>query len=129
MDKHEKIFNDLKHSQILARALALINEMLAEGRIAKKYFDHYRKAAFANSIAYLLTGASGGYGGPSMREHACSAYRSRVKNKEMSETDMIDLCLSLCFGPMTKEIAIFYNDHHFDDPEGDLEAAQRILGL
>lgn len=29
-------------------------------------------AAFANSVAYLVTGASGGYGGPSMREHAVS---------------------------------------------------------
>jgi hypothetical protein len=30
------------------------------------------KAAFANSVAYLATGASGGFGGPSLREHLCS---------------------------------------------------------
>lgn len=30
------------------------------------------KAAFANSVAYLVTGASGGYGGPSLREHLVS---------------------------------------------------------
>ena len=29
-------------------------------------------AAFANSVAYAMTGASGGYGGPSMREHLAS---------------------------------------------------------
>jgi len=31
-----------------------------------------RHASFANSVTYLVTGASGGYGGPSMREHAVS---------------------------------------------------------
>lgn len=32
----------------------------------------HHKAAFANSVAYLITGASGGYGGPSLREHLVS---------------------------------------------------------
>lgn len=31
-----------------------------------------KHAAFANSVAYLVTGYSGGYGGPSIREHAVS---------------------------------------------------------
>lgn len=31
-----------------------------------------RRAAFANSVAYLVTGWSGGYGGPSVREHLVS---------------------------------------------------------
>lgn len=31
-----------------------------------------RHAAFANSVVYLVTGGSGGYGGPSIREHAVS---------------------------------------------------------
>lgn len=31
-----------------------------------------RHAAFANSVGYLVTGASGGYGGPSIREHCVS---------------------------------------------------------
>ena len=31
-----------------------------------------RKVAFANSVAYLVTGMSGGIGGPSVREHAAS---------------------------------------------------------
>jgi hypothetical protein len=30
------------------------------------------RSAFANSVAYLVTGSSGGYCGPSMREHLCS---------------------------------------------------------
>ena len=29
----------------------------------------YLQAAFANSVSYLVTGLSGGYGGPSLREH------------------------------------------------------------
>ena len=31
-----------------------------------------RHAAFANSVSYLVTGGSGGYGGPSIREHCVS---------------------------------------------------------
>jgi hypothetical protein len=34
--------------------------------------NNYRHAAFANSVAYLVVGVSGGYGGPSIREHAVS---------------------------------------------------------
>lgn len=30
----------------------------------------YKHAAFANSVVYLITGWSGGYGGPSLRQHA-----------------------------------------------------------
>jgi hypothetical protein len=30
------------------------------------------KCAFANSVQYLCTGASGGFGGPSLREHLCA---------------------------------------------------------
>lgn len=32
-----------------------------------------RHCAFANSVSYLVTGGSGGYGGPSIREH-CVTY-------------------------------------------------------
>lgn len=41
-----------------------------------------RHAAFANSVAYAVTGASGGYGGPSVREHAAS----RVIHRLASDT-------------------------------------------
>lgn len=34
--------------------------------------SNYRHAAFANSVSYLVTGFSGGYGGPSIREHCVS---------------------------------------------------------
>jgi hypothetical protein len=34
--------------------------------------SNHRLAAFANSVQYLCTGFSGGYGGPSIREHAVS---------------------------------------------------------
>lgn len=30
----------------------------------------YRHCSFANSVSYLVTGMDGGYGGPSIREHA-----------------------------------------------------------
>jgi hypothetical protein len=34
--------------------------------------NSHRHSAFANSVAYLVSGFSGGYGGPSIREHAVS---------------------------------------------------------
>lgn len=34
--------------------------------------SNYRHSALANSVAYLVTGGSGGYGGPSLREHLVS---------------------------------------------------------
>src|SRR5690606_26976322 len=37
------------------------------------------RAAFANSVAYLVTGWSGGYGGPSVREHAVSHAAAGIK--------------------------------------------------
>jgi len=42
---------------------------------AKKHHPNAPMAhqcAFANSVQYFCTGWSGGYGGPSVREHACS---------------------------------------------------------
>lgn len=52
-------------SQVLPQAMAW----------AKAHYPaagNHRHAAFANSVAYLVTGFSGGYGGPSAREHAVS---------------------------------------------------------
>jgi hypothetical protein len=39
-----------------------------------KYPDasQFHACAFANSVQYLVLGCSGGFGGPSIREHLCS---------------------------------------------------------
>lgn len=59
MDKYEL------HSEHLQKAMDW-------ARVNRPQSSNYHKAAFANSVAYLTTGASGGYGGPSIREHICS---------------------------------------------------------
>jgi len=51
--------------ETLQRAMAWANT-----HYAHESMQH--KAAFANSVAYLVTGISGGYGGPSLREHLVS---------------------------------------------------------
>lgn len=52
-------------SQILARAKDWGQKKYPNAAVQ-------RHAAFANSVCYLVTGLSGGYGGPSIREHAVS---------------------------------------------------------
>ena len=54
-----------KYEEVLERALN-------HARDKFKGFHPFRHAAFANGVAYLVTGWSGGYGGPSVREHAVS---------------------------------------------------------
>ena len=55
-----------------------------------------RWAAFANSAAYLLTGLSGGYGGPSVREHAaCRLPRTSDFDEACRLVDPV------VFGPLT----------------------------
>ncbi|AOX04729.1 hypothetical protein BJP34_35715 (plasmid) [Moorena producens PAL-8-15-08-1] len=55
----------MDYTEILKKALDWGQENHPESNL-------YRHAAFANSVAYLVTGGSGGYGGPSIREHCVS---------------------------------------------------------
>lgn len=53
-----------------------------------------RHAAFANSVVYLVTGSSGGYGRPSIREHAVSwALAGDGFNALVSTTNLGDLTI------------------------------------
>lgn len=54
-----------EYSDVLKRAMAWANENRPNA-------SPQHKAAFANSVAYAVTGWSGGYGGPSVREHAAT---------------------------------------------------------
>ena len=108
------------------------------------------KCAFANSVDYLMTGASGGYGGPSMREHLCSwslagdsgsmisieiggqamsaIYRDKSLpiSGEWKFDEAIVHCAKLCFSPAgehrLKLIQIQEREHCFDDDPIDVEA-------
>lgn len=53
----------MDHNQKLSYA-----RMFAEGRHPEASIQ--KIAAFSGAVVYLMTGASGGYGGPSVREHA-----------------------------------------------------------
>ena len=87
--------------------------------------DHYpqaspqHRAAFANSVAYLCTGTSGGYGGPSVREHA--ATRAYAHRMPMSEAEAIYELADpdgVIFGPIGDVHRACWRDEHChsDDP-------------
>ena len=108
------------------------------------------KAAFANSVAYLCSGMSGGYGGPSLREHLCSW--SLAGDEGINETASlnglavtiqypdgrlpragdwefeaaVEFCAPLCFEPAQKYLKtllqISEREHCFDDDPLDIEA-------
>ena len=86
--------------------------------------------AFANAVACLVTGMSGGYGGPSMREHAVSyvAIEAGRRDGTFSYDEAVKFAEPYCYGPMTHEIARMLEDEHcFDDSAEDLEQARRLL--
>lgn len=108
------------------------------------------RCAFANSVLYLVSGASGGFGGPSLREHLCSWSLSgengsvnaiEVAGEAMSAIypdgslpmagnwlfeDAIAHCSKICFSPVSEHrsqlIQIQEREHCFDDDPIDLEA-------
>jgi hypothetical protein len=108
------------------------------------------RVAFANSVAYLASGASGGFGGPSIREHLCSwslagihgtigainiggqamtcikPDNSLPKAGDWSFEDAIAHCTPLCFGDIRqwrdRALQIQEREHCFDDDPDDLAA-------
>lgn len=82
--------------------------------------------AFANSVAYLVTGFSGGYGGPSMREHyAC---RQGIGG-QCSFDGAVTIVEPICYRPLTLEIAkMAVEEHCYDDAPGEFQEAIRFLG-
>lgn len=88
-----------------------------------------RKAAFANCVAYLTTGVSGGYGGPSVRELAVG-YRYAAAS--MLFRDAIKLCMSdtgPIFGALTRLHGDIWEDMReicFDDDPEDIRKLNDI---
>lgn len=87
---------------------------------------HY---VYANSVASLVTGQAGGYGGPSVREHVVERLHP---SGSMTYEDATRLLLDpqgLIFGPLTDvhyRVAEEVSSHH--DPAADAEALQPHLG-
>lgn len=101
--------------------------------VKKKYPDAHaaNHAAFANSVAYAVTGASGGYGGPSMREHWASRIVNANGGKGGGNYDLEEACELLkenAYGPLTIGHARMLSmEHCFDDAPGEVEEAQKLL--
>lgn len=87
---------------------------------------HHR--SFANSVACFYTGASGGYGGPSCREHAAERAGGAVApmgSWEFSES--AEFCDRWCYGEITDlHYTMFRDECCFDDAEEDLEVLRRF---
>jgi len=102
------------------------------------------KAAFANSVSYLVTGASGGFGGPSIREHLCSwslgeTIAVNVGSEAMTAIipgnlpmpgswdfqTAIEHCDRLCFAPVdvfrNQLLQILEREYCFDDDPEDVK--------
>lgn len=124
----------------------ILKNALAWGRESHPGAHGSRHAAFANSVAYLTTGASGGYGGPTLREHAVSwsltgdgvvdtesfaipIHRPDGRIPRAGEWDYeaaIAFCDPICYGALPaicKKIATV--EYFFDDDPEDLKS----LGL
>ena len=110
------------YSAILERALVLGKE-----RHPGAPSQHH--AAFANSVAYAVMRMSGGYGGPSMREHwASRIIASAFGGRSCSFEQAIDLLDECCYGPLTVQHACMLDcEYCFDDAPGEVEQARKLL--
>lgn len=110
-----------EHDEVLERAMKLGEKQHPD---APK--QHH--AAFANSVAALVTGWSGGYGGPSMREHWAIrfAYSKDVDKFDFdSATKAVE---EVCYGPLTINHALMLEEEPcFDDAPGEVRQAQQII--
>ncbi|MGC8710954.1 MAG: hypothetical protein ACP5RH_01045 [Leptodesmis sp.] len=93
----------------------------------------YHKASFANSVTYLVTGASGGYGGPSLREHLVSwsvgaAWGICYPPGSWTFEEAVAYAAPLCFDNPAKHLSrlaeIQEVEACFDDDPEDLRALQ-----
>ncbi len=88
-----------------------------------------KHAAFANSVAAMVHGWSGGFGGPSVREHAASW---TFTSKPYSFDDAVRLLLDeqgVIFGPLTDIHRRCWEDEYcFDDDPDDLKQLEGIAG-
>lgn len=99
--------------EVLEQAMALVKEK-------KPNASPQKCAAFANSIQSLVTGWSGGYGGPSVREHvACRMYGGRLHPYEKA-CELLLTDDGPIFGPLTElHYLCWEHEHCFDDDPHD----------
>ena len=102
---------------VLERALAIANKRQPDA-------SQQHKAAFANAVQYAVTGWSGGYGGPSVREHAAA----RVCPPKMTFDAAVETLIAadgVIFGPLTElHMICWASEHCFDDDPADVALLQ-----
>lgn len=104
-----------QRDEILKKAVELAQEKYPQASPQKH-------SAFANSVAYFVTGWSGGYGGPSVREHA--AARVKLQRISWSFVEAVEELIreeGVIFGPFTdlhRQCAM--QEHCFDDDPEDI---------
>ena len=108
-------------NEVLARAMQL-------GQERHRDAPPQHHAAFANSVAFAVTGWTGGYGGPSMREHWAGRLILRAGMPGVIDFDRaIALVEEACYGPFTRDMALMLCEEHcFDDAPGEQEEAIRL---
>lgn len=106
--------------------------------------SRYHKAAFCNSVAYFVTGISGG-SGPSIREHLTTWSLTGDGERQQVETSIgvvtvqfpdgrlkpagnytfqeaVTICAPICFGQLPKlALKVYEMEHCFDDDPKDLK--------
>jgi len=105
-----------------------IHRAMEIARKERPHASHQKHAAFANSVGYLVHGMAGGFGGPSVREHAASRL---FPNKPYSFDEAIRLLLDEqaggIFGPLTGIHRMCWADEYcFDDDPDDLKQLEGI---
>lgn len=109
------------HEVVRARAL-IIGEKL------RPFAPKERHWAFANAVALIVTGVSGGEKGPSMREYlACTTRYSHMDRYSLLQA--AELVKAKCYDePITAEHALVYAViGSFDDAQSDVKAVKGIL--
>lgn len=125
--------------------LEVLKKAMEWAKENKPKASHYHQYAFTNSVNYLVTGWSGGYGGPTIREHLCSHALVGDGENILTRTDLgiitvshpdgrlpragewdfdraVQFCAPICFGGLSRyALKIVCMEHCFDDDPEDLE--------
>jgi hypothetical protein len=106
------------HQGLLKKAWEIADERMPNA-------SAFHKAAFANSVATILTGGSEGYGGPSIREHVAVEMFGNSGMKFEEVVEELIKSEGLIFGPLRQEhLEAWDKLGHicFDDDPKDLSA-------
>jgi hypothetical protein len=100
---------------VLERAMRIVQERRPNASIQ-------HKAAFANSVYTMVTGWSGGFGGPSVREHAAGHVYGNRRYPFDEAVELLMLEESPIFGPIADVHHFCWeNEHCFDNDPSDAE--------